>query len=119
MDNNRYYEGFYSFLDEDETIRFKSYPSATGLLSGIAEHWPVQRLQSFTKGFYRVSRQDNGVVITDLRMGVEPDYVFSFKIADIGDPHAVVTAVELLTPARNWRRVARIWQRIWDQTIEP
>lgn len=121
MDNDRYYEGFYSFLDDDGPIRFKAYPSTTDLLTGIEAHWPVQRLQWFTKGFYSVSRgpEDDDVVITDLRMGVEPDYVFRFKVAEIGNPHAEARAAELLPPARNWRRVARIWQRIWDQTIEP
>jgi inner membrane protein len=115
----RYYEGFYSLLDEDKTIRFQSYPSATHWLQGIENHWPVQRLQWFSKGFYAVSRQQNDIIITDLRMGVEPDYVFRFKVAEISNPHAVARAAERLSAERNWQRVGRIWQRIWNRNIEP
>ena len=59
------------------------------LAAPVAAHWPVQRLQWFTKGFYKVGRVRDDVVMTDLRMGVEPDYVFRFKVAEVANPHIV------------------------------
>ena len=42
----------------------------------------VQRIAAFSKGFYKLSEADGRVLITDLRMGQEPGYVFSFAVAE-------------------------------------
>jgi inner membrane protein len=36
----------------------------------------------FTQGFFKMRERDGKVVLTDLRMGSEPDYVFSFELAE-------------------------------------
>ena len=46
---------------------------------GDFEH--VKRLQWFTHGFYKIELVDEHVVMSDLRMGAEPRYVFSFTVA--------------------------------------
>ena len=48
-----------------------------------ADHPQLQRLARFTDGFFKVQGNSDRLVVTDLRMGQEPDYVFSF---DIGPP---------------------------------
>jgi inner membrane protein len=83
-----FHEGFYSVLDERDDIEFTHYPSDTGLLDGIEDHWPVRRLKWFTHGLYSVTRSANDVIMTDLRMGLEPNYVFRYKVAEVGNPHA-------------------------------
>jgi inner membrane protein len=50
-----------------------------------ADHPQLQRLARFTDGFFKVERQGENLIVTDMRMGQEPDYVFSF---DIGPPLA-------------------------------
>lgn len=75
-----YREGYYSLLDPSPEIRFVHYPSNEGLLSSIEDAPAVERLRWFTKGFYRVRELDGRVEITDLRMGFEPRYVFSFVV---------------------------------------
>ena len=40
-----------------------------------------QKLADFSKGFFRIERQDDDVLIADLRMGLNPGYVFRFAIA--------------------------------------
>jgi len=81
-DDDGYFDGFYSFLPDSAPIRFNHYPSDDGLLDTISEHWPVQRLLWFTHGFYRVSLQGGDILITDLRMGLEANYRFIFKVAE-------------------------------------
>lgn len=87
MDEHGYYEGFYSILDDNDDIEFRHYPSETSLLNGIDAHWPVQRLKWFTHGLYSVARSGDGVIMTDLRMGLEPNYGFRYQVAEIGNPH--------------------------------
>lgn len=116
-DKHGYYEGYYSLLDADNTIRFQHYDSDEHLLAGIEDHWPVQRLQWFSKGFYAVEKQGQDIVISDLRMGMQPNYVFRFKVGEISNPHAVATQAEKLPTIRNMRVLEAVWQRIWDASV--
>jgi inner membrane protein len=115
MAEDGYYEGFYSLLDEGPEVAFSRYPSDPGLLRGLETHWPVQRLQWFTHGFNSVTLHGRDIVITDLRMGVEPDYIFRFKVAEQGNPHPLPTAAEQLADERNYGRLRWVWQRIWSE----
>jgi inner membrane protein len=114
MDERGYYEGFYSLLDKDRNIRFNHYPSDKHLLAGLADHWPVQRLQWFTHGFYSVQKRDRAIVFADLRMGLEPTYFFQFKVAEMGNPHSVPTKSERIRVERGAERLHWIWKRIWN-----
>ena len=75
-----YREGYYSLLDSTHEVRFVRYPSDHRLLAQIEDAPAVARLRWFIKGFYRVREVDGRVEITDLRMGFEPHYVFSFFV---------------------------------------
>jgi inner membrane protein len=114
VDDEYYYEGFHSVFDEDETIRFERYPRSPDLLETLSDSWPVQRLQWFTKGFSATGLNGDGIVITDLRMGTEPEYVFRFKVGELGNPHPRVVPVERLPGIRNYQRLSWVWSRIWD-----
>jgi inner membrane protein len=114
VDDGHYYEGFYSVLDGEPKVRFERYSRLPGLIEPLDESWPVQRLQWFTKGFYAASRNDRNVIVTDLRMGFEPDYVFRFKVGEIGNPHPRPAAVERQPGIRNYERLHWVWARIWD-----
>jgi inner membrane protein len=112
MDDGGYHVGWYSLLDPQRDMRFDFHPSDTRLLGGLEQHWPVTRLQWFTKGFYRVSRIDENVVMTDLRMGVEGSYVFRFKVGETGNPHSLPTPSELLPSELDTSRLPWLWQRL-------
>ena len=43
MDGDGYHVGWYSLLDEANTVEFQRYPSDPSLLGGIEDHWPVAR----------------------------------------------------------------------------
>lgn len=117
VEGNAYYEGFYSLLDPEPVVKFRRYPSHPELLRGLEQHWPVSRLQWFTKGFYSVRLEDDAVVISDLRMGLEPEYVFQFKVGVRDNPHShPVPAVQLPT-VRQWGRLPRIWERIFSAEV--
>ena len=83
LDGERFHEGFYALMDGGRTIRFVAHERGGALATQNAEHPQLQRLARFTDGFFKVQRNKEHLVVTDLRMGQEPDYVFSF---DIGPP---------------------------------
>lgn len=116
MGDDGYYEGYYSLVDGNRGVKLMRYPANRGLLAGVEEHWPVKRLQWFTHGFYAVERIGDGIVMTDLRMGMEPDYTFRFRVASAGNPHPVpVTPLRVREP-RNLAVLEWIWQRIWTDS---
>ncbi len=108
-----YYEGYYSLLDGGRVIAWQGHTSERRLLDGTGNDWNVRRLQWFTKGYYRVSRKGTDILLTDLRMGLEPDYVFSFKVGEIRNPHSVAAAPpRRVYTARPLAAAGWVWRRI-------
>jgi inner membrane protein len=118
VDERHYYEGFYSLLDDTVPVRFEQYPRRPELLEPLHALWPVRRLQWFSKNFYATALVGNDIVISDLRMGMEPEYVFRFKVGEMGNPHAYPAPVERLPAIRNYQRLGWVWRRIWDPRAE-
>lgn len=81
MHEDRYEEGFRSLLDSSPTMRFHSYPSGHELYPPVRSLPAVQRMAQFTHGFFRLAERDDRIELTDLRMGQEPWYSFSFVVA--------------------------------------
>lgn len=117
IDDTGYYEAYYSVFDGDGQIRFRHYVSNDELLNGIEDYWPVQRLQWFSKGFYAVSLRQKDIVISDLRMGVEPDYAFQFKVGELSNPHAKPAVPQRIPAVRDLSILRPMWQRIWNQSV--
>ncbi len=66
-----------------------------------------QKLAAFSKGFFRIEREDGEILMADLRMGLNPGYVFRFAIA-----RETADGIELVTPER--RRSQRTAPGDWD-----
>ncbi len=79
-------------------IASQYYPSTPKLLEPVADSWAVQRLQWFTHGAYRVRQEGDEVVITDLRMGLEDGYAFSFAVARNDNGRIVAIAPKAIKP---------------------
>ena len=115
MDADEYHEGYYSLLDDTPDIQFTHYNSDTNLLNGLEHHWPVKRLQWFTHGFYAVEQVGQNIVMTDLRMGAEPSYVFRFKVGRTGNPHPIPSKSARVNDRRSWKQLKWFWTRIWNE----
>ncbi len=81
MREDGYEEGFYSLLDEAPRVRFEAFASDTALYRTLQDLPSVRRIAAFSHGFYKVHEREGQAYITDLRMGQEPGYVFSFRVA--------------------------------------
>lgn len=81
-----YLEGFYSLLDRQPVVHFERFDRGQTLLGLVGQHPPVTTLADFSDGFYKLERRGASIVISDLRMGQEPFYVFAFEIARQASP---------------------------------
>jgi inner membrane protein len=116
-----YDEGFHSLLDGARPIRFTSFPRDPALYEQLRGLDAVARIAAFSKGFFRVDEREGLVRITDLRMGQEPAYAFSFVVARRASPPEPLTPVRVggrdevdLGEALRW-----LVRRMAGQDIDP
>jgi len=109
-----YYEGFHSLWDR-RPLELRHHPSQPALLVGMERHWPVERLRWFTKGFYAVEERAGAVLISDLRMGLQPDYIFQFQVGERRGLAIEPTPDRRVFGPRSLERLPGLWRRIWRQ----
>ncbi|MFT5543890.1 MAG: inner membrane protein [Glaciecola sp.] len=117
MTENEYYEGYASIFDDPADISLTAYTTQPELLNEISDEWRVQRLQWFTKGFYAIKRQQADVILSDLRMGAECNYVFSFVVGEITQSGVQVGSFEKRTERPDLSKVGSVWDRISDPRV--
>ena len=111
-----YYEGLDSLVANDGPIEFTFYPSENRILAAALPRVPAaQRLQWFANGFVGASVQNDTLVLSDLRMGNHPDFVFRHAVARQGNPDWHAIEPERLPPTIQTRQLKQIWQRIWNE----
>ncbi len=83
--------GYLSVLRPDDPIRFETYPRLTQLEAKIADQTGLERLKWFSKGFYVMEEQKNGLGFYDIRFGKtdldnyngnEQTFVFYFRLPE-------------------------------------
>jgi inner membrane protein len=115
-----YHEGFRSLLDDAPTMAFDRFPRGTALAAELSDHDGLRRIAAFSKGFYKLQQEGDRVLLTDLRMGQEPAYSFSFVIA-----RRASAPVPLAVPEQVGRRpdLARampwLWRRALGEPLPP
>jgi inner membrane protein len=109
-----YLEGFYSFLWDESMIHFQSYHDDRDALEAANHVWAVERLQWFSHGFLKAEVENERLLLSDLRMGGEPHYVFTHASAafDGSEWHEIPT--ELLPMNYDRRLLPGIFQHIWS-----
>lgn len=78
-----YSESFTSLLDDDNVpLRLTTYPNQREACERRIPggHWAINRMDWFTQGAIAISRRGERLIISDLRMGIEDDYVFEFDV---------------------------------------
>ena len=117
MYDGQYYISYASVFDSPEEVTINHYNTSPALLNEIKNEWGVQRLQWFTKGFYSVKEQQNKIVLTDLRMGMECYYVFNFAVGEKTNKGVQVSNFEKLNQRSNLSSLSKVWDRIWNPDV--
>lgn len=122
-------EGFYSMTDRwlrpDQPIVFESFPIDASLDKKTMNIESATELRRFSRGFYKLESHADKVRITDLRMGQQPYFVFSFDIARA--PLKPAEPIEAITPVAAGDRenlpirafLEWMWARISGENVQP
>ena len=124
--DGHYHEGYHSLLDAppapgQPAIAFERYVHVPSQAAGWTDHPAVRRLAAFSQGHYKLQVRDGRVLLSDLRMGQEPYYIFTFDIGAHGGPHSVapepvIHRAERIDLARGW---SWLWRRALGQPLPP
>lgn len=115
-----YHEGFYSLRDARPTLSFDRFERGTALAPELQAIDGVQRIMAFSRGFYKLHQQGDRLLITDLRMGQEPTYTFSFAVAERHSPVQPLAVPEQLGMRIDLQRgLAWLWRRAQGELLPP
>ena len=118
-----YVIGDRSLVADGGAMQFFGYKSNAQALAEARELPVVRDLIWFNQGFMRARVVDGELVLSDLRMGLEPDYNFSFAVAT-GDgqqwrsipPRQLQDAYRApVAPGKLKEALGALWYRIWHQ----
>lgn len=115
-----YAEGFRSLLDEGAGMQFDRFERGEALYAPLRDGWHVRRLAWFSHGFFKLERRGSEVRMSDLRMGQEPYYTFTFVVAERGNSPDVAVTPRLVGQRPDLRRgLTWMWQRALGDPIPP
>ncbi len=112
-----YLEGYRSLAVDKKPMTFTAYPSHTPALRELQAQPAVARLLWFTSGFMGAREVNGRLVLSDLRMGAEPDYSFQYAVAQRTPGGAwQAMAPEKVGGIGNARvQLGKAWERLWRE----
>ena len=109
IDGDRYHTLYPSIFDGDAPPVIHSHPRGANLLSCLGPNAALAKLAWFSHGFLAAEREGDDVVVSDLRMGLSPAFVFRFAVARVAEH-----GLDEMTPPR--RVLSR--QRIVEDDLD-
>jgi inner membrane protein len=111
-------EGFHSLLDRDRRVTFDHFPRGESLYEELRGDWHTERIAWFSRGFFKMSEHNGELRVTDLRMGQEPYYVFSFTVARRQSPQAAPVAPQQVGARLDLQRgMPWLWRRTLGEPV--
>jgi inner membrane protein len=120
MSGDRYHEGFYSLLDGQRRVSFDPFERGGALAAELQGIDGVRRVAAFSKGFYKLQADGDRVLLSDLRMGQEPAYIFTFVVAQRRSAAVPVSPpVQLGARLDLGRGLPWLWHRALGEPLPP
>ena len=114
MTPDGFVEGDRSLVADRGPMVFREYRSDVAALAHVSAYPAVWSLEWFNRGFMKAQVRENRLVLSDLRMGAEPDYSFRFAVAEkTASGWREIPPDQLQWPWEAGRRLGAMWQRIW------
>ncbi len=115
-----YLEGFRSLADSGTQMAFDRFERGEDLYAALKDNRFVQRIAWFSHGFFKMADRAGQIVITDLRMGQEPNYSFNFVVAKHASPMVAVDPPLRFREQADVRSgLAWLWRRARGEDIPP
>lgn len=116
IDGDRYANVYVSVLDDEGPAPVHLHARNMALAEALPERDAFGKIAWFSRGFYKMQEVEGVVLARDLRMGVEPDYFFSFQIARRNSVELAATPPVRYRIQRDWSGLGWVWRRIFDET---
>jgi len=120
MSGDEYLEGFRSLLDKRPAMHFDRYDRGQALAAEVQAVPGVQRIAAFSKGFHALREEGGQVLLSDLRMGQEPAYIFTFVVAQRHSAlKPVLPALQVGARPDLRRGLPWLWRRAGGDPLPP
>ncbi len=118
MTPDGFLEGERSLIADKGPMQFRAYPSDNAALTEVSGFPPVAELLWFNHHFMKAQVRGDRLVLTDLRMGAEPDdYVFRFAVAErTGAGWRATPVTRPDGPDISRQQMFDVWHRIWKES---
>ena len=116
VDGDRYANVYVSVLDGERPAPVHLHERNMALAEALPERESLDKIVWFSRGFYKMQEAGGAILARDLRMGVEPDYFFSFQVARRNSEDLAATPPIRHRTKRDWSGLGWIWRRIFDET---
>lgn len=121
VEGDHFHEAYRSLLDSGPALAFDRFPRSLALAAGLEGTEALRRISAFSKGYYKLSQDGEQVLLTDLRMGQEPAYVFSFVIGERrgqrSEPLAIPVQRGIRPDIARW--LPWLWRRALGEPLPP
>ena len=118
MTDDGYVEGFRSLVADRGPMQFTAHPSDVIALGENAGLPAVQRLAWFNHGFMGTRVVEDTLELSDLRMGIEPDYFFRFTVAVREEGVWRPLKPSQAAASRDIRVIwSATWERMWQSPL--
>ena len=116
-----YVEGERSLVADSGPMAFRAHASDVRALRTARDIAAARRLAWFTHGFQKAELRNGQLLLSDLRMGSEPDYSFRFVVAARRRDrwHALQPPRQLPLEWKSMRGADELWRRIWSGPVQP
>ena len=123
MTPDGYLTGDRAVLVDKGPMQFQTHSSDVATLQQLQDIPAVHRLTWFNRGYMRARVQHDQLILSDLRMGMEPDYSFNFAVArqEQGQWQALNMPERLrpeATGALSRDGITRIWHQVWQRALQ-
>jgi inner membrane protein len=116
-------EGYYSLFDTQRRVQLDAFSTDTALAQTLKANPDAQRMVGFTSGFVKFKEENGRALLSDLRMGQEPHYVFTFALAerDGAQPNGWrdMKSVGVGQRGDPGKLLAWLWPRLLGQPLPP
>lgn len=109
LEDDRYHNIYISLFDDDAQAKIYTHPRHPELVACLGDNDAFAKLKWFSRGVYRADLEEQNIVVSDLRMGLTPSYVFRFAIAGYAfeeatsiPPQAVTNRMETIEQDLSW-----------------
>ena len=119
-DDTTYREGFYSLFDAEPQVQLDAFDRGAALAAELQGIDGVQRIAAFSKGFFKLQDDGGRLLLSDLRMGQEPAYLFTFAVAERRSAPIALDKPEQVGRRPDIERgLPWLWRRMWGEVLPP